>query len=118
LSAGTDRSIGGMLAVALAALSWGTVGVVGQQIQRSSGLQSEYIAFFRLAIAVVCLSPSLPNRPRITRLARGGLVGVLVGVDLSLALSQLFYSLAIDVIGVVAAARLMVGLSPQQSRRS
>lgn len=109
---GTRRSVGGVVAVALAALSWGTVGVVGQRIQTRSDVGPEAVAFLRLAIAaavlVLCAGFSRNTGERLPRRARW----VLVWAGIALAANQLFYFLAIDKIGVAAAALLTLGLSP------
>ncbi len=112
MSIGTCRSVGGIFAVAVAALSWGTVGLVGQRVQRSSGLGPEHIAFFRLAVAGICLAPFLAGRSQALRSRHRWYSSVHLRAGLFLGFNQLFYFLAIDHLGVATAALLTLGLSP------
>ncbi len=100
----------GALGVAVAALSWGSVGLVAQRIQRTSGLEAHHIAFLRSAIAAACLAPftmrSLGPGPHRSQSVATIAAGVFLG------LNQLFYFMAVDRVGVSTAALITLGLSP------
>lgn len=108
------RAVGGVGSVAIAALTWGTVGIVAVRVEAHSGIGPESIAFLRVAIAAAILVPvaAARNNTRfhIGALQRSGWLIATAGV--ALACNQLFYFLSIERIGVGAAALVTLGLSP------
>jgi DME family drug/metabolite transporter len=108
------RAVGGVGSVAIAALTWGTVGIVAVRVESRSGIGSESIAFLRVAIAAAILVPVAVARNNsrfdVGTLQRNGWLVATAGV--ALACNQLFYFLSIARIGVGAAALVTLGLSP------
>lgn len=100
----------GLLLVSLAALLWGTTGVVIRRIQDHTALNPSAVAGYRLGIAALVLLPLV--RPAALR---AGLRAAPVAVLLSGALLggyQLAYVVAVRDIGVGVATLLGLGLAP------
>ena len=96
--------------VVLAALCWGTSGVAGDAVLRSSDLDPVDVAWHRMAIgAVVLVGLHLARRqPLGTR----GSVGRLILVGAGLAVYQSAYFLAVGTAGVSIATLVALGAAP------
>ncbi|SSC24226.1 EamA domain-containing protein [Klenkia terrae] len=110
MMARVSTSTRGFALVVLAALCWGTSGVAGDAVLRSSDLDPLDVAWHRMAIgAVVLVGLHLARRrPLGTR----GSVGRLVLVGAGLAIYQSAYFLAVGTAGVSIATLVALGAAP------
>nr|WP_230314008.1 EamA family transporter [Nakamurella alba] len=102
----------GLLFVTLAAVLWGTTGVVVQVVHRDTGLGALSIGFWRLVVsALALLLVSLPRLGRLVEAARRHPVGLLLA-GAGLAVYQALYFLSVVWSGVSVATMVSLGTAP------
>jgi drug/metabolite transporter, DME family len=107
---GPDQGVRrGLVPISVAALLWGSTGVIVQVVHNSTALSAIGIGFYRLAIAAVALFALRPRAGlRALRSAPLGLV--LAGVGLGA--YQALYFVAVTLAGVSIATVVSLGLAP------
>lgn len=100
----------GLISVIIAAIAWGTGGIVAAVLYRSSGLGPVAISFWRIAIGVALLGPWALRRTRPAGPAARRWVTLATGVGL--AVYQTAYYAAVARSGVAFATVLTLGSAP------
>jgi DME family drug/metabolite transporter len=101
----------GLIFVIVAAIAWGTGGVIAAVLYRSTGLGPIAISFWRTAIGVVLLALLYPwIRPRTVAARRRPWITLITGVGL--AIYQTAYYAAVTRSGVAFATVLTLGSAP------
>lgn len=102
----------GLGQVTLAALLWGTTGVVVQLVREATTLSAVSIGFYRLAVAAVVLLLFGARRVRPLLTALRSTPGSLVLVGVGLGAYQASYFIAVTLAGVSVATVVSLGLAP------
>ena len=102
----------GLVQVTLAAVLWGTTGVVVQLVRDVSSLSAVSIGFYRLAIAAVVLLLLSAGRLGPLLAALRSTPGALVLVGVGLGTYQASYFIAVTMAGVSVATVVSLGLAP------
>lgn len=100
----------GLLLVLLAAVLWGTSGVVAAVLYRRTDLNHTDVGFARLAIGALALGPVALRRSRVAPLGPHRRLVLAVGVGL--ATFQVCYFAAVAYSGVSLATLITLGLAP------
>lgn len=102
----------GLLLIALAAVSWGTVGVVVRSLYESTALSSLSVGFYRLALSVPALLLALSFLGKKAFQIKPRDIPVIVLLGAMLAAYQLCYFAAIPRVGVAIATLITLCTAP------
>jgi drug/metabolite transporter, DME family len=102
----------GILLIALAAISWGTVGVVVKSLYENTGLSPISVGFYRLALSVPALLLALSGLGKKAFQIKAKDVPVIALMGLMLAVYQLCYFAAIPRVGVAIATLVTLCTAP------
>jgi drug/metabolite transporter, DME family len=102
----------GILLIALAAVSWGTVGVVVKSLYESTSLSPIAVGFYRLALSVPALLLALSSLGRKAFQIKPKDIPVIVLMGAMLAMYQLCYFAAIPRVGVAVATLVTLCTAP------
>lgn len=102
----------GILLIALAAVSWGTVGVVVKSLYESTSLSPIAVGFYRLALSVPALLLALSGLGKKAFQIRAKDIPVIALMGAMLALYQLCYFAAIPRVGVAIATLVTLCTAP------
>lgn len=106
-------ALGAVLAVAMAAALWGTVGVASKLLYGNTEISPVFVGFVRLALASpLLLILSLATVGRRTFAFAGREFGAIVMIGVSMALYQLFYFTAVATTGVAIATLVTICTAP------
>ena len=100
-----------LVAVGLAAASWGSAGAVAAILHRSSGLGPIAVSFWRFAIGAVLLVAARPFRRRAADTVRPGPLALL-GTGILMAVFQTCYLAAVDLAGLALGTTAALGAAP------
>ncbi|MFC1440805.1 DMT family transporter [Streptacidiphilus sp. N1-10] len=100
-----------LLAVGLAAASWGSAGAVAAILHRSSGLGPIAVSFWRFAIGALLLVAARPFLRRPTDTLRPGLPA-LIGTGILMAVFQTCYLASVDLAGLALGTTATLGAAP------
>ncbi|MFC1401602.1 MULTISPECIES: DMT family transporter [Streptacidiphilus] len=100
-----------LLAVGLAAASWGSAGAVAAILHRSSGLGPIAVSFWRFAIGALLLVAARPFLRRPTDTVRPGLPA-LIGTGILMAVFQTCYLASVDLAGLALGTTATLGAAP------
>jgi drug/metabolite transporter, DME family len=102
----------GILLIALAAVSWGTVGVVVRSLYESTSLSPIAVGFYRLALSVPALLFALSGLGKKAFQIKAKDIPVIVLMGVMLAVYQLCYFAAIPRVGVAIATLVTLCTAP------
>ena len=100
-----------LLAIGLAAASWGSAGAVAAILHRSSGLGPIAVSFWRFAIGALLLVAVRPFLHRATGAVRPGLLA-LIGTGVLMAVFQTCYLASVDLTGLALGTTATLGAAP------
>jgi len=105
------RARGGVLALALTGVLWGSLGIAVRMLQ-DAGLSPAVIAFWRMVCACLVLAPLIGARGLRDLRAAARRPRRLLAVSLGSLAFQLLYFLAVRDVGVAVATLVTLGLAP------
>ena len=100
-----------LIAVGLAAASWGSAGAVAAILHRSSGLGPIAVSFWRFAIGALLLVAARPFLRRSSDAVRPGLPA-LIGTGILMAVFQTCYLASVDLAGLALGTTATLGAAP------
>jgi len=100
-----------LLAIGLAAASWGSAGAVAAILHRSSGLGPIAVSFWRFAIGALLLVAARPFRRRAADTVRPGPLA-LISTGILMAVFQTCYLAAVDLAGLALGTTAALGAAP------